>query len=395
MNTMKILFILHEKNLGGGTKSALDLMQKLRERGHDVEAVVPYRTGKASDALREHHFVTHYVFFGWWMMPSYWNPLMKWSFRALYSTENIAAGKIAQIIQNGRFDIVHSNSSVIDVGAKAALISGIPHIWHFREYGDLDYRLEFLLGKERSCHFVSDSGSKVIYISKSLEQHYQNLIGVHNGLQIYNGFPDKFSRPKQPFDYNKKKVVFLISGNLQRNKGQYLAIRACTILHERGCDNYQLLIAGAAANTGDSKKYERELHRMSAKLNGHVKFTGFVDDIAELRRKADVELVCSDAEAFGRVTVEAMLSSNMVIGSNSGATPELIEDGVNGYLYRRGDASALAAQMEKCIKNPELTARMGMQAYRKVLGKYTIRKTVEEVERLYTEMVSEKMMSIE
>ena len=55
--------------------------------------------------------------------------------------------------------------------------------------------------------------------------------------------------------------------------------------------------------------------------------------------------MCSQCEAFGRVTVEAMRAGLPVCGTNSGGTPEIIDPGVNGLLSPAGDANALAANL--------------------------------------------------
>lgn len=93
-----------------------------------------------------------------------------------------------------------------------------------------------------------------------------------------------------------------------------------------------------------------------------VEFVGFVSDMKTLRENCDVELVCSKKEAFGRVTIEAMLSSNPVIASNAGANPELVRDGENGFLYTYNVADDLAKNMEKFIGNVELLKKMGEKA---------------------------------
>ena len=59
--------------------------------------------------------------------------------------------------------------------------------------------------------------------------------------------------------------------------------------------------------------------------------------------------MCSRAEAFGRVTVEAMKLGLPVIGAARGATPELVRDGWNGLLYAHGDANELAGKIDRSI----------------------------------------------
>jgi glycosyltransferase involved in cell wall biosynthesis len=72
-------------------------------------------------------------------------------------------------------------------------------------------------------------------------------------------------------------------------------------------------------------------------------------------------------EGFPRVILEAMSCGKPVIGTYIAGVPELIEDGVNGFLVPPGDAKSLANALVKMITTPELRARMGMKSREKVL----------------------------
>ena len=102
-----------------------------------------------------------------------------------------------------------------------------------------------------------------------------------------------------------------------------------------------------------------------------------------LRQKACVEVVPSEEEAFGRVTVEAMMSRMPVIGSDSGANPELIVSGETGLLFKRGDAESLADQMQRMIENPEMISHMGDQAYERAVTNFGLNKNLDQIEQLY------------
>ena len=185
-------------------------------------------------------------------------------------------------------------------------------------------------------------------------------------------------------------VTFLIAGNFHEGKHQELAIEACRILHERGIRGARLVIAGASSALKASKLFEERLHDEARKLpEGTVTFAGYVSDMAALRKKTDVELVCSGMEAFGRVTAEAMLSSNPVIGADSGATPELIADGENGLLFESGSAEALAEKMRYFLEQPEEIARMGANAYNGAKKHFPARKNTDAVEQLYHSLLPE------
>lgn len=60
-----------------------------------------------------------------------------------------------------------------------------------------------------------------------------------------------------------------------------------------------------------------------------------------LRKTVDFEVMCSKFEAFGRVTVEALRSGKLFIGANTGATSEIVEDGITGYVYPVGNYKSL------------------------------------------------------
>ena len=72
--------------------------------------------------------------------------------------------------------------------------------------------------------------------------------------------------------------------------------------------------------------------------------------------------MCSECEAFGRVTVEAMRAGLPVCGTNAGGTPEIIDPGVNGLLSPAGDANALAANLMALELDEDLRRSLAFRA---------------------------------
>ena len=101
----------------------------------------------------------------------------------------------------------------------------------------------------------------------------------------------------------------------------------------------------------------------------------------------DVELVCSRAEAFGRITAEAMMGGMPVIGSDTGGTPELIREGETGFLYEYGNSEALADRMAFFIEHPEAITMMGHKAQAYALQNFTIERCVKEIMDVYREVI--------
>lgn len=405
---MNILYVAHERNLGGASRSLVTMVSDMKRRGHTVTVVVPFRSGQVYRALKEQGIAVKKIFFGWWMMPKAWNPLMKLMFRMLYLTEGTAARRIAALAKMRHAELIHSNSSAIDVGARAAKLCGLPHVWHFREFGDLDYNLVYLLGKQESARRAVNVPGKIVFISECLRQYYGREIPDMCSTVIYNGISETFLYEKYPdgkpaggrqesgsggqSSIGGTTVTFLIAGNFHEGKHQELAIEACRLLYVQGFRGVKLVAAGAASALKSSRAFEERLRSRALELpDGMVTFTGYVSDMAALRKTTDVELVCSGMEAFGRVTAEAMLSSNPVIGADSGATPELVENGKNGFLFESGSAEALAEKMRYFLEQPQEIARMGAEAYRYARDCLPARRNTDALEQLYITLLKETL----
>lgn len=124
-----------------------------------------------------------------------------------------------------------------------------------------------------------------------------------------------------------------------------------------------LIVAGQISSS--YQKYYNKLQNQIKKddIEGSVKFLGVVKDMKSLRKTVDFEVMCSKFEAFGRVTVEALRSGKLFIGANTGATSEIVEDGITGYVYSVGNYKKLADIIEYCINNSEKSNQICNNAY--------------------------------
>lgn len=98
-------------------------------------------------------------------------------------------------------------------------------------------------------------------------------------------------------------------------------------------------------------------------------------------------VLASRTEGTPRVLVEAMAAGKPVIGSRVGGIPELIEDGVNGYLFDSENHTMLAEKMRLLLGNPGLIEQMGEASYRIAQERYMPDRYIE----LYQNLISEVM----
>ena len=128
-------------------------------------------------------------------------------------------------------------------------------------------------------------------------------------------------------------------------------------------------------------------------LDHFVVFCGYREDVRQVLDTMDIGVVCSRSEGFGLVTCEYMESSMPVVGADSGATPELIDDGYNGYLYPLGKAAILADKLKELINDKNKRIRMGMNAYERVYRNFSMKKNTDEMFNIFTNALAEGIAS--
>lgn len=388
---LRILYLSHERKMGGANYSLFELAREMKSRGHSVYVAVLYKGCPLDKRLNEEGIKTFPCFYGWWQAPANWNFILKSAFSLLHRMEFLAVWKLRRYALKNNIDIIHSNSSCIDVGAKAAKAAGINHVWHFREYGESDYNLVYMNGREKSISFVKKNTDKVIFISKALRNFYRDMDDEDIAEIVYNGVSERFLSKSKTYN---ETPVFLSAGNLSPAKNQLLTLQAAKILLDSGIHNFQLKLAGESTSLLESKLYKEELIRFIEENHmENVEMLGYVKDMTKLRQKTDVEIVASVSEAFGRVTVEAMFARNPVIASDAGANPELVENGVTGLIFHTMDAESLAAKMRHLIENKAMIPSMGENAFRYAADRYTISRNAENIERVYSIVLQRKPFS--
>ena len=365
---MKVAFVAHSASLYGANRSLRDLLTGLAHFEIDPFVVVP-EEGKFSAELREKGVPFSVIpQFRWFQPPERriaGQAIRRFSRNGLFNGVESPAGCSDELVERLRVfkpDVVYTNSSVVREGAVAARLLELPHVWHLREFGDLDYGWMPLPGWDQVRASIAGSQA-TISVSRSVRQHFLNRHDPNKNFVIYNGIA-----PAQIFytflaERRSRGGVragniftFALVGRLLPSKGQSIAIQAVKRLILRG-RRVRLIIAG----DGESERLlQRQMHQLQ--LTGSLEFRGYVPDPFSVFLEADAALMCSNMEAFGRTTAEAMATGLPVIGHDAGGTSEIIRHEQNGLLYR-GGSDALAASMERLMDNPAWTDKLGTTAW--------------------------------
>ena len=137
--------------------------------------------------------------------------------------------------------------------------------------------------------------------------------------------------------------------------------------------------------------YENLLEKLIKEcgLESQVKFLGTKNDLYEIYKEYDVGLTCSRAEGFGRVTAEYMYAGLCVIGSNMGATPELIEDNKDGLIYDYQNIHELSRCIERIYNDRELLRYLSKNGKKSAI-KFSSTRNAKEIYEVYLEILNEE-----
>ena len=181
----------------------------------------------------------------------------------------------------------------------------------------------------------------------------------------------------------KNNYNLLFVGRLQKMKGVEYLIKALPLIVEV-FPQTTLTIIGDGPDKGNLLDQAKALQ-----IEKHVQFVGWVEnkDLITYYEKASIVVVPSAwAEAFGLVTLEAMSAGRPVIGTRVGGIPEVIDDGVNGYLVEPKNPEQIAEKALKLLSEEELLKELGRNA-RKKAETFSIEKYVENLIKLYEQVI--------
>src|SRR5262249_49099230 len=129
----------------------------------------------------------------------------------------------------------------------------------------------------------------------------------------------------------------------------------------------------------------------------HVTWTGQVDDPMGEGAYSAADVVCQVSrweEVFGYVIAEAMSCGKPMVATRVGGIPELVEDGVTGFVVARGDAAAIADRILGLVANQKLRACMGGAGRDVAFDRFDLVRNVEKVTKLYRLESPEKARSV-
>jgi glycosyltransferase involved in cell wall biosynthesis len=291
---------------------------------------------------------------------------------------------LASFIRQHKIDLIHTNSLKADIlGGVAGRITGCPVLWHIRDRIEPDYLPSKVVWLMRKLARVIP---RYVVANSTATLATVHLDGKIPGRAIASGVDmNKFEATAEIPDLVTPGAGPLIGivGRLCPWKGQHIFLEAAAIVL-RDWPSARFQIIGAALF--QEKHLEQELRDLSSKLglSDVVEFTGFRSDVNLLIQRLTILVHASTTgEPFGQVIVQGMAASKPVVATNGGGVPEIVVDGVTGYLVPMSDAPAMADAIAKLLSSPAEAAEMGRKGRIRILEKFTIESSARAMEEVY------------
>ncbi len=183
-------------------------------------------------------------------------------------------------------------------------------------------------------------------------------------------------------DHAEPRPDVVIVGNLNRRvKRHDLFLEAAARLADRHPDVRWHLV-------GDGE-LRPEYERLAARLGvaDRVVFAGHVDDVADYLERTGIGVNCSDSEGLSNAVIEYMLRGCAVVATAVGGNREMVRDGETGLLVPPGDATALAAAIDRLLTDPSRRRALARAADADARRRYDWNRCVADHERYYAEMI--------
>lgn len=332
----RILCIDQFSSIGGAQQCLLELTPFIREKGSEVDVILP-DPGPLSGKLKTAGCATH--FFGAVNLSRKHKPA--WQISPYLRSLRSAGHCLQQCIQDRRPDLCYvTGPRYLPAVAFVASSFNVPVLFHAHNRVTQRTALRLLKGVLRECqaHVIACCE----YVAASLRTAVPNEY-----LQvIFNGTADM--RPQTALDVRPIRNIGIL-GRIAPEKGQLTFVRMAHIF--AGNPNLRWMVLGSASDEREHQQYLRCIMRESEGSN--VTFAGWQEDVASALASIDLLVVPSlPYDAAPRVIAEAFSAGVPVLACACGGIPEIVADGVTGFLSYSCDPGPLAERLADILRLP-------------------------------------------
>ncbi len=287
---------------------------------------------------------------------------------------------LLELIKRAAPDLVHSNS--LSMGRMIGRIASqlpIPCTAHLRDI--------IRLNKTAVSDLNHSAG--LIAVSNATKRFHAEQGVMPGKLQvIYNGVDTEVFRPattagtlRKELGLSDSAVLLANIGQICLRKGQTLLAQAAASLAEEFPDANYVFIGKRHSQKTESIEYEKAIRLTfrEAGIEDRLFCLGFREDIPAILNQVDLLVHTAHQEPLGRVLLETASCGKAIVATDVGGTAEILTDLVSALLVPPDDLEKLTAAIRRMLTDSELRIRLGQQARKRVIEKFSLPEAADQV----------------
>lgn len=359
LKKQNILFIVRTMGLGGTENVVLQLCEILSDK---VNKIVVCSSGGVHEKKLQEMGIKHY------MIPDIASKNPMDMLKSCWTIKNI--------INRERITIVHFHHRMAAFYAELVAPKSVIKVANAHNTFTDKKKLTQLAYRNTKVVAVGEM------VKKNLTEYFnvpkEQVCVIHNAVKPFDGN----IVPIEVLNEERAKENVLIGniGRLSEQKGMTYFIEAAEITAKAHPEARFIIV-------GDGEEKEQLHEQVEAKgLLDKVLFLGYRNDIQNVMSQLDFIVLSSLWEGLPLTPIEAYSVGKTVIGTAVDGTPEIIHDGVDGYLVEPRTPIQLAEKMNELIENPEMRESMGSQAMKRYQDEFSFEKLSERYVAFYEEL---------
>lgn len=371
---MKIFYLITKSELGGAQTHIVQLVSYFKNKGNEV-AVMSAPGGWLETEVRKNGA----EFFPNIFLPKYFNPFAVW--RAYF--------EIKKAIGLFQPDIIACHSTVAGALGRLAVRNKIPtvftaHGWCFDAGAGGFKKMAGVLAERWLARYAV----KIICVAQFVKDSaLRNRVAKEERMAVVrNGIAIPVNEPVGTTEKSDfLRIIFI--GRLSSQKDPFTLIKGFSLLSEEAKQKCRIIVIGAGPSQARLSALIKNL-----KLATSVELTGGLPRtrVFDILKHTDIFVLTANWEGFPYTVLEAMACGLPVIATDVGGVKEALSDEC-GLLVKQGDIIGVSNALEKLINSPELRARFGVNARRRVEDYFPLKKMCVETEIIYEEAVKKKI----
>jgi glycosyltransferase involved in cell wall biosynthesis len=301
--------------------------------------------------------------------------------------------RLLQYLREREVDILHTQLEHSNtLGNLAAALRGIPSVSTLHTFDNPPRGTSEFWRYRLMWWSLRTNCDRVLAVSEGTRQHHirvgrlpaEKVVTMYNGIDLarFARTPADRSRVRRALGIPPDAPVLMTVAVLRQPKGIQYMLDALPAVLESLPDAYYLLVGGGP--------YEGELKALAAErgVSDRVIFTGMRRDVPDLLAAGDVFVFPTLGDALPTVLAEAMAARLPIVACEVGGVPEMVEDGVNGFLVPSADAERLAEACIRLVGDPQQMEAMAQAGYRIAQERFDVNAQVKNLVNLYFELLN-------